>query len=169
MSLNLDMNTSSSYSGITAPFKFDGKDYPLWKAQMLALLAMQGLSEYIVKSPQDIIKDLPIKVQGGSTSTSNSSKDSKEESKEKNMIEETQAKAMKAYGLLLFCLARQQLGLFLDVEQGNPYALWTSIQDMYERKTTASKADTINALYECKMGKDSFDVYVIKYQCIVFR
>jgi hypothetical protein len=53
MSLNLDMNTSS-YSGITAPFKFDGKDYPLWKSQMLALLAMQGLSEFIVKSPQDI-------------------------------------------------------------------------------------------------------------------
>jgi transposase InsO family protein len=169
MSLNLDMNTSS-YSGITAPFKFDGKDYPLWKSQMLALLAMQGLSEFIVKSPQDIIKDLPIKVvQGGSTSTSNSSKDSKEESKERNMIEETQAKAMKAYGLLLFCLARQQLGLFLDVEQGNPYALWTSLQDMYERKTTASKADTINALYECKMGKDSFDVYVSKIKLLVSR
>ena len=85
MSLNLDMNTSS-YSGIAAPFKFDGKDYPLWKAQMLALLAMQGLSEFIVKSPQDIINNLPIKVvQGGSNSASNSSKDSKEELKEKNL------------------------------------------------------------------------------------
>jgi len=170
MSLNLDMNTSSSYSGITAPFKFDGKDYPLWKAQMLALLAMQGLSEFIVKSPQDIINNLPIKVvQGGSNSASNSSKDSKEELKEKNLIEETQAKAMKAYGLLLFCLARQQLGLFLDVEPGNPYELWKSLQDKYERKTMASVADTINALYECKMGKDSFDVYVSKIKLLVSR
>ena len=64
MILNLNMNTSSSpnsYTGITAPFKFDGKDYPIWKAQMVALLAMQGLSEFITKSPKDIVNNLSIK------------------------------------------------------------------------------------------------------------
>jgi transposase InsO family protein len=184
MSLNLNMNTSSSsssYSGIAAPFKFDGKDYPIWKAQMIALLAMQGLSDFIVKSPREIVDNLiprkankTVTIKDGSDSvstTTSSSTESKEvlDPKENSLIEETQAKAMKTYGLLLFCLSRQQIGLFLDVEQGNPYSLWMSLLDKYERKTVASIADTINSLYECKMGKDSFDVYVAKIKLLVSR
>ena len=91
MSLNLNMNTSSSsssYSGIAAPFKFDGKDYPIWKAQMIALLAMQGLSDFIVKSPREIVDNLiprkankTVTIKDGSDSvstTTSSSTESKE-------------------------------------------------------------------------------------------
>ena len=82
------------------------------------------------------------------------------------LVEETKAKAMKAYGLILFSLSTDQVRLFIDVPAGNTYDLWQSLLEKYERNTVASKADTLNALYECKMSKTES---CIKNQTIGFK
>jgi len=50
-------------------------------------------------------------------------------------------------------LDREQIRLFLDIAQGDAYELLKAVVVKYERKTVASKADCLNALYDCKMEK----------------
>ena len=166
MSLNPTMNSSNinSLTGLSTPFKFDGKDYPVWKALMAVLLDMHGLSNYIQK---------PFSSKLGLVESSLGNK--KDASAEEKVLakadEESQIKANKAFGIIIFSLTKDQTRLFMDViASGSAYELWNSLSERYERKTVASKADTMNALYECKMAKhELFDVYVSRIKALVMR
>jgi hypothetical protein len=144
--------------------------------QMIALLAMHGLSDYIEKSASNVLSGTSG-LEGSSLSSLSDSM-----SEEKNAVrrkavaellvrqEETKQKSKKAYGLILFSLSKEQLRLFVDIPQGDAYELWRSIVEKYERDTVASKADTIHALYECKMSSsESFDIYVSRMKLLVSR
>ena len=146
MSLNLTMDNSKGNSliGIGSFYKFDGKDFPVWKTQMIAWLAMNGLTDFFLKPVTEIV--------ASDLFASAEEKSSNDQAKV-IAIEEAKAKAMRAYGAILFSLAREQTRLFLDIAPGDAYELWKALIEKYERNTVASKADTMNSLYECKMVK----------------
>jgi hypothetical protein len=163
------MNSSTTNSTNVFPHlpKFDGKDYPVWKAQMAVLLNMHGLSNYIQKPLSTLGLDEP----SSSNQNGSDEKRATEQSLAKANEQENQSKATKAFGFILFSLSKDQTRLFMDViASGSAYDLWNSLSERYERKTVASKADTMNALYECKMAKnESFDVYVSRIKALVMR
>lgn len=176
MSLNLNMNSSSSnfFSGLSNKFDGNLKDYPVWKMQMMAFLDMYGLSDYIDKPLSEIQESRGI--EECSVSKNINLRDGEEKSqvkleadtlKKKN---DTNEKSSKAYAAILFSMTKDQARLFLKVPRGNAYELWLKIVKKYERDTVASKADTINALYECKMTKnESFDLFVSRIEVLVSR
>ena len=172
------MSSSSSNNMLSGlPSKFDGsnRDYPVWKMQMIALLAMHGLMEFIEQPLTRIIKEQGLGEDSSAKKSNNAEEDEKAASvkvaaEQMKMVEETNSKSRKAYGLILFSLGREQIRLFLDIAQGDAYELWKAVVGKYERKTVASKADCLNALYDCKMEKsETFDSYVSRIKLLVSR
>jgi len=134
----------SHISSLVAPFKFDGKNFKLWKLKMTAYLEALGLLEVVVQEPS-------VAVASGSASSSVSSGKS------------TEDKAKKAYSILVSSLMDEQLSLVINVSSGNAHGVWTVLLRRYERKTTASKSHMWSKLHSSKMeSKEDFDMYAAR-------
>jgi len=134
----------SHISSLVAPFKFDGKNFKLWKLKMTAYLEAMGLLEVVVQEPS-------LAVASGSASSSVSSGKS------------TEDKAKKAYSILVSSLMDEQLSLVINVSSGNAHGVWTVLLRRYERKTTASKSHMWSKLHSSKMeSKEDFDMYAAR-------
>jgi hypothetical protein len=80
---------------------------------------------------------------------------------EEKVDDKSKARANSAYAILLLCLADDQARLVIDIESGDAYGLWKSLEQIYECKTTLSLVHTRRLLYNCKMKKmESFDFYL---------
>src|SRR4051794_7619642 len=99
MSLNLNMSSSTSNMFYGLPSKFDGNsnNYAVWKMQMIALLAMHGLSDYIEKPINQIVGLQRLEEESLSKNANTGEEEKNAPNKatmdQMKLIEETKAKA----------------------------------------------------------------------------
>ena len=136
---------SNSLSSVKLP-KFDGKEFPVWKMQMVAYFIATGLLD-VVKYPfSENVND--------------------EENKQSEEV--LKKKSNRAYGVLILTLSSEQLRLVMDVEEGDAHGIWKILLERYESKTTANKNYLRTLLQQCKMSaSERFDTYLSKIQQIV--
>lgn len=143
---------------------FDGKNWPIYKRKIRALLLQHDLLEAIdggaVQQQLNQMKtDTKVNTQKSATSASSSSSSSPgDDQDEAEVGVQAKKKQNKAYSVLMLSLDDARTQMVLHIKEGDAAGVWRTLVSQYESSSMASKAHTRSMLHKTKMDP-AVDLY----------